>query len=144
MRTLKIMNSKEKESFLDEACGKYGLNRDQFRELVFLEDDETVWVSNRDCLMHELRGFRLDSVGMFFARKKPKLELAVNAVQMFAAEAAKQIKLGRGKALEFIAGAAVAVKESDGVYVVKYGGDALDSGRVQGGLLKRTSKNSLI
>lgn len=142
MRALKIMNAREKESLLRELCEKFSLDRKHFDGYVLMENKDEVWISNKSCLTRDLTSFQVDSVGMLFARKKPEVEMTVNAVQLFCSSAyptdAKNIlNLGREDALNFIRGLAVPVEMPDSLYIVTYRKSALDLGHVKKNILSR-------
>jgi len=112
------------------------LKEELFKDTAFIEDRDEVWISSRECLQRNLDGIKVESVGMLFARKKNKLEMTVNAVQLFCSTI-KAIELTREESMKFIEGEPIATRLQDGEYIAGYGKSALDVGVVKQGPLKR-------
>jgi len=135
---LKILNTREKEALLEELAERSRVEGKQFKDLVFLESKDEIWVACKQCLMQDFSGFTVESVGMLFARKNKQIELTVNAVQMFYNQTTENtILLDRKESLDFIKALPVAVKKPDGLYIVKHLKNAIDLGCVKKGLLAR-------
>ena len=140
MQQLKILNTREKENLLKDVCEKFGTDAGQFKELVFMESENEIWVASKQCLMQDLGCFTVDSIGMLFARKNKQIELTVNAVQMFCSKSSNTLNLGTENALTFIQGLSLTIEKPDGVYIVSCRKNALDLGEVKNHWLKRKSK----
>jgi NOL1/NOP2/fmu family ribosome biogenesis protein len=138
MRNLRIMNARESKRMLDELSSRFDIDIKLLSGCSFMEDNGEIWVIRSSCLTHGFQGLSVESAGLLFARKKPALELTVNALQLFCCKTEKNaISLDRADAAGFIKGSRIGVQKPDGTYVVKYLKNPLDLGVVRENKLAR-------
>jgi hypothetical protein len=126
---MRILNSREKKRLADALAKEYGTDPKLFDGLDVLESGRDVWVSSRACLMQDLKGLSVDSIGLQIIRDGAP---TIHGVQLLF-DGAKSHELAAGAAREFIDGKTVAGEGN----LASYGGHMLDLAEETDGGIRR-------
>jgi len=131
MQNLKILNSKEKKEIINILEKQFG-----FKEklgYVFLKNNkDKIFCINRDFSLIDLSKLRINSVGLYFARKiNDKLRLSIEGSQIVGKKASKNIiELNEKEAVEWFRGNDINKGISSNEFVIlKHENDFLGCGK---------------
>ncbi|HDD46506.1 MAG TPA: hypothetical protein ENG42_03445 [Candidatus Aenigmarchaeota archaeon] len=121
---------------------RFGINRGIFKGYAFIIKNGKVWLTSREVMNRELRGIKIESVGLLFGRyseRKGIFKPTTNALQIFGKYASRNIvELNERERDDYLTGYDLEKQcdAGEGYVIIKYKHHVLGCGLYRNGIIK--------
>jgi len=138
MKHLKILNTREAKQFKNALKEQFGFEGDL--DYAFLRSNkDKIYIVNPSIAEIKYENLRIDSIGMYFAEKRPtEYRLSIDGSQLIGPKATKRVvELNDEQFKAWFNGEDVEVEDKEkGFHIVKHGNDFIGCGHVSENELK--------
>lgn len=139
---LRILNKVERMEILGALETRFGWKQAIFDDFGFLQSSDKIWICSKECLEHDIKGLKIETIGLLFARQgfQRDVKPTTNIVQLFGKHTTTNvIELTDEQTYTFLHGldiAGIQADASDGYVIIRRGEDYLGVGILRQGKLK--------